>query len=407
VVKCPKCGAFSYPELSQCNMCGASLAPPAPAKTSPPASADPAAKIGDQELGSSTPAGQAAPAVEDETAVTDPASVPLDTAGNNAEAVAARSPDGRPREVNLDLGFGPERREDTAAAGSSRSQEQEPWRQEVSDRVLSFRRRRAKMRNESPEDQNLDFEFDRSETRAVVEPEVERYLEFPQNAGRIDAEIGRPAALEDDALYMDEGTREPGEEVFEIPDAPRPRAAEFELEPDSGNRLEIVAGPAESEARTAALQLEQESYLVASMGSRFSAGLIDGLLLLLSGGLFAAIFSFAGGHLAAVPLNLAVMGVIAFIFVWSYFAMFTALTSATPGQSMMGIEARNMEGWPPDRRESLLRAFGYLVSLSAFTLGFFWALVDGESLTWHDRISGTFLTPVRHEAPAKGVESKP
>jgi uncharacterized RDD family membrane protein YckC len=66
-----------------------------------------------------------------------------------------------------------------------------------------------------------------------------------------------------------------------------------------------------------------------------------------------------------------------------------------------------MEGWPPDRRESLLRAFGYLVSLSAFLLGFFWALVDGESLTWHDRISGTFLTPAKQDVPAKGVESKP
>jgi uncharacterized RDD family membrane protein YckC len=277
----------------------------------------------------------------------------------------------------------------------------------VSDRVLSFRRRRAKLRNESPEDQNLDFEFERSETRASVEPEMERFLEFPQNTGRIDAEIGRPAALEDDALYQDEETREPSEEVFEIPDSPRPRGDDFELEPEPGNRLEIVVEPAESEARATASQLEQEAFQVASMSSRFLAGLIDGLLLLLSGGLFASIFSFAGGHLALVPLNLVVMGVIAFVFVWSYFAMFTALASSTPGQSIVGIEARNMEGWPPDRRESLLRAFGYLVSLSAFMLGFFWALVDSESLTWHDRISGTFLTPVEQNVPATGVESNP
>jgi uncharacterized RDD family membrane protein YckC len=87
--------------------------------------------------------------------------------------------------------------------------------------------------------------------------------------------------------------------------------------------------------------------------------------------------------------------------------MFTALAFSTPGQSIVGIEARNMEGWPPDRRESLLRAFGYLVSLSAFMLGFFWALVDSESLTWHDRISGTFLTPVEQNTPATGVGSNP
>jgi len=86
--------------------------------------------------------------------------------------------------------------------------------------------------------------------------------------------------------------------------------------------------------------------------------------------------------------------------------MFTAITAATPGQSWMGMEVRNMRGRPPDRHESLLRAFGYLVSLSAFMLGFLWALVDGESLSWHDRISGTFLTPAKHIFLPGGVESK-
>ena len=402
MVKCPKCGAFSYPELSQCNMCGASLAP---AKT-PPAPASPAVHDEQPGLGPSPPAGQTAASTPSEAEVKDAAAVTWDAPQSKAEAVQGETPDTRPPAGNLDLGFVPQRREEAAVASSPRSRQGDPWRQEVSDRVLSFRRRRAKLRNESPEDQNLDFEFERSDTKAAVESEVERYLEFPQNTGRIDAEIGRRTALEDDALYMQEETREANEEAFEIPDAARPRAQDFEVEPDSGNRLEIVVDPAESEASATASQLEQEAYQVASVGSRFSAGLIDGLLLLLSGGLFASIFSFAGGHLAVVPLDLAVMGVIACTFIWSYFAIFTAFTSCTPGQSMMGIEARNLEGWPPDRRESLLRAFGYLVSLSAFMLGFFWALVDGDSLTWHDRISGTFLTPVKQDVPARGVESR-
>jgi hypothetical protein len=42
-------------------------------------------------------------------------------------------------------------------------------------------------------------------------------------------------------------------------------------------------------------------------------------------------------------------------------------------------------------RQSFWRAFGYLVSASAFFLGFVWALVDSEGLTWHDRMSDTFL----------------
>jgi uncharacterized RDD family membrane protein YckC len=356
-------------------MCGANLAPEAPAKT---------------------PSAPAGPAPPGDTEVADPA-------GSNPARGSA--PDARPPAVNLDLGFEPQRREDAAAAASSHSQRRAPWRQEVSDRVLSFQRRRAKLRNESPQEQNLDFEFERSETTSALEPEVEGYLEFPQDSGRLDAEIGRPAAFEDEALEFDAGAREANDEVFEIPDSRQPRAQDFELEPESGGRLEIVVVPAESESPTVAPPLEPEALQVASMSSRFLAGLIDGLILLLSAGLFDFILLFAGVHLARVPLNLAVMAVIAGIFIGAYLGMFTALTSSTPGQSWMGIAARNMQGWPPDTRESLLRAFGYLVSLSAFMLGFLWALVDGESLTWHDRISGTFLTPVTRLAPAKGVKS--
>jgi len=406
VVKCSKCGAFSYPELTQCNMCGASLLPSTPAKM-PPAPASPATEGAEQSLGPSPPVGKAAAEIPDGTAVRDPASVSSDPARSPAEAAQGKTPDARPGAVNLDLGFEPQRREGAAAASSARSPRRAPWRQEVSDRVLNFRERRAKLRNEPPQEQNLDFEFERSETKSAYEPDVERFIEFPQDSRRIDAEIGPPAGLEDDALYSDEETREPSDEVFEIPDSPRPRAEDFELEPNSGGRLEIVVEPAESGAPPPASQLGEESFQVASLGPRFLAGLIDGLLLLLSAGLFALIFRFAGGHLRLVPLNLAVLAVIATIFIWSYFGMFTALTASTPGQSWMGMEARNMEGWAPDRRESLLRAFGYLVSLSAFLLGFFWALVDGESLTWHDRISGTFLTPAKQDVPAKGVESKP
>jgi uncharacterized RDD family membrane protein YckC len=146
---------------------------------------------------------------------------------------------------------------------------------------------------------------------------------------------------------------------------------------------------------------------VAPMGRRFLAGLADALVLLLAGGLFALIFWRVGGHLTPVTPNLAVLAFIAVIFVWAYFGLFTALTFSTPGLTWMGIEVRNMEGWPPAPRESLLRAFGYLVSLLALMIGFLWALVDSNGLTWHDRISGTFLTPVNQEAPLEGVESKP
>jgi uncharacterized RDD family membrane protein YckC len=235
---------------------------------------------------------------------------------------------------------------------------------------------------------------------------VEKILEFPQNAPSIDAEIPPRAALEDEVRPSDAETQKRADEAFEMLDSALPQAEEVAIEPALGadNRLEIVVGPSDLEAPAAASQLELPTLPVAPMGRRFLAGLLDGLVLLLGGGLFAFIFWRAGGHLTPVPLNLAVVAIIAIIFVWAYFGLFTALTFSTPGLSWMGIEVRNMEGWPPAPRESFLRAFGYLVSFSALMIGFFWALVDSDGLTWHDRISGTFLTPVNPEGAVEGVE---
>jgi uncharacterized RDD family membrane protein YckC len=304
----------------------------------------------------------------------------------------------------------PDLREHPATtAEPPQAQETAPWRQELSERVQSFRQRRARLRNEPPREENLDFEFEPRESSALAEAGVEKVLEFPQNALTIDTEIVPSAALEGDVQHSDAETQERGDEGLEILDSALPQRDEFALEPASpaDNPLEIVVGPSEVDAPVAASQMELLTLPVAPMGRRFLAGLADALVLLLAGGLFALIFWRVGGHLTPVTPNLAVLAFIAVIFVWAYFGLFTALTFSTPGLTWMGIEVRNMEGWPPAPRESLLRAFGYLVSLLALMIGFLWALVDSNGLTWHDRISGTFLTPVNQEAPLEGVESKP
>jgi len=309
---------------------------------------------------------------------------------------------------NLDFEFASERPPESQA-DPTKAREPVAWRRELSDRVSSFHQRRARLRNEPAEEENLDFEFARTETSAGWEPEVERVLEFQQNAVSIDAEIapsGRSAGLRG---HPDARAEERVDRRLELPNSPRTQADDFALEPASSpeNRLEIVIEPEESGVSPAASGSELEAYSVAPIGRRFLAGLVDGLVLVSGGGIFALIFIFAGGRLTPVPLNLAVLGVIAVIFVWSYFGLFTALAFSTPGQAWLGMEVRNLDGWPPAPRESWLRAFGYLVSLSAFMIGFLWAVVDSDSLTWHDRISSTFLTPVKKNAPSEGVVHKP
>jgi len=393
-VKCPKCGFVSYPGLAQCKKCGASFVrapgPPSVAtKTTPIAQPGPALQLEEKAIG--PPPASRAP----------------------AQSRATKEPpqDQGPRTMpgNTELEFVRNLREPLAEkAPPPVAEEPAPWRREVSERFQSFRQRRARLRNEPAREESLDFEFEPREASAPPEPGVEEILEFPQNVLTVDAEITPPAALEDDVQHSEADTLENGDEGLEILDSALAQADEFALEPASppGNRLEIVVGPSEVDAPAAASQLELQALPVAPLGRRFLAGLVDGLVLLLGAGLFAFIFWRAGGHLTPVPPNLAIVALIAVIFVWAYFGLFTALTFSTPGLIWMGIEVRNMEGWPPAPRESLLRAFGYLVSISALMIGFLWALVDSEGLTWHDWISGTFLTPVNQEAPGEGVESK-
>ena len=287
------------------------------------------------------------------------------------------------------------------------AEEPRPWRQELSDRVQSFRQRRARLRNEPDPEANFGFDFDQREASALAEPSVEKILEFPQDALTVDTEIVRPAAPGDDVGHLDAETLRKEAEGLGILDFAAIRAGEFAIEQASsaGSRLEIVVGPTKLDVQAAAPRLELQTFPLAPVGRRFLAGIADGLILLIGAGLFALIFWRAGGHLTLVPLNLAIVALIAVIFVFAYFGLFTALTFSTPGLTWMGIEVRNMEGSPPLLAESFLRAFGYLVSISAFFLGFLWALVDSDGLTWHDRISGSFLTPMRQEASVEEVES--
>lgn len=137
---------------------------------------------------------------------------------------------------------------------------------------------------------------------------------------------------------------------------------------------------------------DESEIIAAPIRKRFVAGLVDAVLLVLAACLFAVIFSLIGGHLQSTPVDLVIAAWMAAFCIFAYFASFSAIVLSTPGQAAMGLAVRNLEGELPTRQESLLRAFGYLVSIGSLMLGFLWAAMDSDGLAWHDHISGTFLT---------------
>jgi uncharacterized RDD family membrane protein YckC len=133
---------------------------------------------------------------------------------------------------------------------------------------------------------------------------------------------------------------------------------------------------------------------VASIDHRRRALLADAACLAFAYGGFLALFASLGGQFTLSKLSAAVC-VFTFAFVYlQYFGLFTIFGGSTPGMMLCGLQVASSTGDMPSPRQYLLRAAGYVLSAGTCFLGFLWVLWDDEGLTWHDRISRTYLTSV-------------
>lgn len=129
----------------------------------------------------------------------------------------------------------------------------------------------------------------------------------------------------------------------------------------------------------------------ASIDERRSAALIDVACLAFAYGAFLMLFGSLGGHFTLSKLS-ATVYFLTFAFVYvQYFGLFTVFGGTTPGMMIRGLQVTSFSGDVPAARQYLLRAAGYMLSAGTLFLGFFWALWDEDGLTWHDRISNTYL----------------
>jgi uncharacterized RDD family membrane protein YckC len=131
--------------------------------------------------------------------------------------------------------------------------------------------------------------------------------------------------------------------------------------------------------------------LSASIEERRSAALIDIGCLAFAYGAFLMLFGSLGGHFTFSKLSATVyFFTFAFVYV-QYFGLFTVFGGTTPGMMVRGLQVASFSADSPAPRQYLLRAAGYMLSAGTLFLGFFWALWDEDGLTWHDRISNTYL----------------
>jgi uncharacterized RDD family membrane protein YckC len=132
---------------------------------------------------------------------------------------------------------------------------------------------------------------------------------------------------------------------------------------------------------------------VAIPAHRFMAAALDASVVLTALGIFGTVFYLAGGQVTlngkTVPMFL---GVIAALVIF-YRLLWCLGRGDTPGMKWTHLRLVNFDGQKPNRRQRFFRLCSGTLSLFAGGLGLLWALVDEETLTWHDHISKTFPTP--------------
>jgi uncharacterized RDD family membrane protein YckC len=242
------------------------------------------------------------------------------------------------------------------------------WRSELGVRMEAYRARKRR-RPTPPNPSQLPFEYD----AASPDAHPVALVEAPANAA--------------------------GDFSFIIAIGPSRQTQE-----NSDRRMEIdVSIPSTPTDKPAAPRQNELTetyglYPVASLEERRFAAAIDTACLLFAYGGFLALFGSLGGQFTLSKLSAAVYSVTFAIVYLQYFALFTIFGGTTPGMMFRGLQVTSFTGDPPTPRQMLLRSTGYIISAGTFFLGFFWAWWDEDALTWHDRLSHTYLSVLQtHE----------
>lgn len=92
------------------------------------------------------------------------------------------------------------------------------------------------------------------------------------------------------------------------------------------------------------------------------------------------------------PLDLALRDLWLVALATAYFVLSWTRVGATIGMRAWGLRLVRADGTRLDARVALLRLGLAVLSLAALGAGFWFAMLDDERRTWHDRVCGTRMT---------------
>ena len=176
---------------------------------------------------------------------------------------------------------------------------------------------------------------------------------------------------------------------------PKPRGRRGPRVPDEQEKLDFLA-PAPIKPKTLGTTVEAVIYCeapVASKVHRAVAAACDWSLVLIAYGMFLGVSRYIGGSIALDnKASVAVHAGVLLLFGFAYGLMWALSGVETIGMQWTGLKLLTFDGFPPEKRQRLIRFLGSCLGLSTL-VGLAWSLVDEEGLGWQDHMSKTFPTP--------------
>ncbi|MGH9521173.1 MAG: RDD family protein [Terriglobales bacterium] len=299
------------------------------------------------------------------------------------------------------------------------------WKDEVASRLQNYRARRGTRRPRY--NGTLSLDFDRATNRMLNSALAEEAAAdaanefFGASIAEADVEAADPShesSAEDFADFRQPvaDSRKPKAEsqpskIIEFPRLP----TLFDSVPVSDladpvlDKPRILYVPEEvptSDAPLADIQLVADDrpaaadldlpLCVAPISQRFIAGLTDVVIVLIGAFVFLAII------LRDIPppdsrLGYAAVAALPAVLWAIYQYLFLVYSAATPGMRMAHLELASFDAEWIHARTRRARAIACILSAFPLGMGIIWALLDDDTLCWHDRISRTYLVPADSE----------
>ena len=197
-------------------------------------------------------------------------------------------------------------------------------------------------------------------------------------------------------------TPSPDELADPVSDRPRIlEVPEFSPPPPALGGITIEAAEQQETEKRPGIDIPLQS---APLGLRFVAAVVDGLIIAAASAAFGYIFWRVAAVRPPMAQMLGLAAGVPCLFWVAYQYLLIVYGASTPGLRIAGLELARFNGTSTSRSLRRWRVLAACLSAVSAGMGYAWMFLDEDALCWHDRITHTYLAPVRLQPKSEGFK---